>query len=98
MSEDESVWDLSKLEEVWARRRARVAARGRLIDRTGANPAAPQPGRGRMARGPRGASADGGDRHATQRAGEHAAAEQEERAVTAYSLTEGTEVTEGAPP
>ena len=36
MSADESVWDLSELEEVWARRRARVAARGRRIDRTGA--------------------------------------------------------------
>ena len=36
MSADESVWDLSALEEVWARRRARVVARGRRIDRTGA--------------------------------------------------------------
>jgi hypothetical protein len=36
MSADESVWDLSELEEIWARRRARVAARGRRIDRTGA--------------------------------------------------------------
>ena len=36
MSADESVWDLSELEEIWARRRARVVARGRRIDRTGA--------------------------------------------------------------
>ena len=33
---DEIVWDLSELEEMWARRRARVQARGRRIDRTGA--------------------------------------------------------------
>jgi hypothetical protein len=36
VSADESVWDLSELEEIWARRRARVVARGRRIDRTGA--------------------------------------------------------------
>ena len=36
MSADESVWDLGELEEVWARRRARVVARARQFDRTGA--------------------------------------------------------------
>jgi len=36
MSADETIWDLSELEEMWARRRARVAAIGRRIDRTGA--------------------------------------------------------------
>jgi len=36
MSADESVWDLSALEEIWARRHARVVARARQIDRTGA--------------------------------------------------------------
>ena len=32
---DEIVWDLSELEEMWARRRANLAARGRAYDRTG---------------------------------------------------------------
>lgn len=36
MSADESGWDLSELEEIWARRRARVATIARRIDRTGA--------------------------------------------------------------
>jgi hypothetical protein len=36
MSADETVWDLTELEEVWARRRARVAEIKRRIDRTGA--------------------------------------------------------------
>jgi hypothetical protein len=36
MSEDEVVWDLTELEEMWARRRARMASIFRRIDRTGA--------------------------------------------------------------
>jgi hypothetical protein len=44
MSADENVWDLSELEEIWARRRARVAARGRRIDRTGATRPRRNPG------------------------------------------------------
>ena len=36
MMSDEIVWDLTELEEIWARRRAATLARGRRIDRTGA--------------------------------------------------------------
>jgi hypothetical protein len=36
MSTDEIVWDLTELEEMWARRRANFAAKGRVYDRTGA--------------------------------------------------------------
>jgi hypothetical protein len=36
MSDDKVVWDLTELEEMWARRRARFAARARRFDRTGA--------------------------------------------------------------
>ena len=36
MTADEIVWDMSELEEVWARRRANFAARGRVYERAGA--------------------------------------------------------------
>jgi hypothetical protein len=35
MSADEVVWDLSELEEMWARRRARMAELFKRVDRTG---------------------------------------------------------------
>lgn len=35
MSADEIGWDLSELQEMWARRRARVAAFDARVDRTG---------------------------------------------------------------
>jgi hypothetical protein len=35
MSADKTVWDLSELEETWARRRARMASLAGRVDRTG---------------------------------------------------------------
>ena len=35
MSADEVVWDLTELEEMWARRRARMADLFKRVDRTG---------------------------------------------------------------
>lgn len=35
MSADEVVWDLTELEEMWARRRARMAEFHKRVDRTG---------------------------------------------------------------
>jgi len=35
MSADSSTWDLSRLEEVWARRRARLEKLGGRVDRRG---------------------------------------------------------------